>query len=360
MLTLQHFRAATHFPAPSVLGSLRALALAAAALASILVGLSGCMDESAGIPAKAVDSSTAAVLRVDLEGVSVVAITESLDMMAKLAGASKSPQTVQLAGAIGLQKMNLDPVTNPSVAEFENARTSLANAGATEVYLLMGEGSEPAVRMLVRGETGRSGDIAESTSSMAKSMNEASAQSGGRQLNAAPLTTEIARGWYFVSIDAPMPLEGDSARAAELDAGLAGLGTAAVAITARMPADFDERVAHAMDDPQGLGPAAMFAAQFEDTVSRLTAVAAGVTFGDSPQLQVEGDFADEAAASGFAEQWNSLVGMMTGMMAMGAQPDQADQVAAQAAAMQTALGMSAKGRMVQMILDRAKLESILK
>ncbi len=360
MQTFGYIRAAIHFLVPSLRSGLPALAVTAVALASILGGLSGCMDESAGIPAKAVDSSTAGVLRVSLEGVSLEAITESLDMMAKVAGDSKSPQTVQLAGAIGLQKMNLDPATNQSVAAFESARSSLTAAGATEVYLLMGEGAEPPVRLLLRGESGKSSDLGAAAADIVKAANESAASSGGRQLNGSATATEIARGWYFVNIDAAMPLEGSASRAAELDAGLAGLGNAAVAFSARMPADFHERVARAMDDPQGLGPAAMFAAQFEDTVSRLTSVAAGMTFGSSPLLQLQGDFADEGAASGFAQQWNELVGMVTGMMAMGAQPDQAEQVAAQAAAMQTALAMAAQGKVVKLEIDRAKLETLLK
>ncbi|MDA0803172.1 MAG: hypothetical protein O2819_05390 [Planctomycetota bacterium] len=356
MFSAKTLRAAHRFALRSFARAAAAIALAASAA---LWGCSG-LEESAGIPAKVVSSSTAGVMRVSLEGANMDAMRQSAEMIYSLASKSKSPQTIQMAGILGLSMANLDPGVTPELDAYEASRKTLAEAGVREVYVLLGAGSDSTRDFLLRGESGKAEQMQASFAEIAAQVN-ASIDGGAEVRLAAPGTlTEIARGWYSSSPEGSLPETGDAARAAELNASLDALDNSAFAFVFSMPDDFEQQVAHMMEDPQELGPAAMFAGQFEESITNLRAIAASVRFGDSPLLQVQGDFADEASASDFSAQWNSLLVIATGMMAMGAQPDQAAQMAAQAEAMRTALSMDAQGAVVKIAIDRAKLETLLK
>lgn len=324
------------------------------------------MEESAGIPAKAVDAKTAGVIRMDVATLSVDSVKQSMVALREIASKSTNPQSIQFAGLLGLQEMNLDAAVNPELANYEKNRSELAGHGIREVFVLFDEKPEgdaqPVIRILLRGESGKAGEVGACVNGLLAQADKAADEVSGDAIDVpeTATTTEIARGWYALVTDTPLPLEGNAARASQLDGVLAPLGTTSIALGFVMPADFESKVKAALAQPEGLGPAAMFAGQFEESVSRLTSAAIAVQFGPDPVLQAQADFADDAAATSFTNSWNQTLGMLTGFMAMGAEPDQAEQLGKQAAAIQTALSVKATGRIAAIRIDRASWESILK
>lgn len=340
--------------------------LALSLFAAVTLAFAGCMEESAGIPAKAVDAKTAGVVRFDVATVSVDAVKQSMVAIREIASKSTNPQSIQFAGLLGLQEMNLDVSLNPELAAYEKNRSELAGHGIREVFVLFGEKPEgdaqPVIRMLLRGESGKAEEVGACVNGLLAQADKAADEvsSDAIDLPNTATTTEIARGWYALVTDTPLPLQADAARASQLDGVLAPLGTTSIALGIVMPPDFEAKVKEALAQPEGLGPAAMFAGQFEASVSRMTSAAFAVEFGPNPVIQAQADFADDQAATSFTNSWNQTVGMLTGFMAMGAEPDQAEQVAKQAAALQTALSVKATGRVAAIRIDRTSWESILK
>lgn len=332
--------------------------------------LAGCMEESAGIPFKAVDSNTSTVIRIDVAGASMAALSESLDTLYNKASTSTNPQVSMAAGMIGMSKMTLDPASNPQVARYESLRKSVETAGVVSIYVLLGsdpaaKNAPPTVRVLLRGETSRSESIAAIVKDAASMARELSSDFEiDFPVDATPSVEEIARGWYFVqNAGVTLPEVGDGQVSEHLDEILLGLEGGVLKYGMVISPALSASIAESMNDPEAaesMGPLSMVMMNFREPVLQLTGVSGSLTLGKSPAIIARAEFADETTASSFANQWNQMVSAFTGMMVMGAAPEKQDVAIQNAKIMSNALSLSATGKRASLVLDDAAWDAITK
>lgn len=325
-----------------------------AALVSITLSALTACGVSDALPAVAVSSTTAAVVRISTSGLSSESLRQSVDSFAPMLSKSTIPQLAQGAQMLTEQSAEFDPAKNEEMRRLDETMAAMRQINAKAVYILA-DGTAASTMP----ETMTALPIEQDGIMILVQTNGTRSQSDiqslvGRAFNVAVMVESLGQGWYWLKADASqtLPAVPDISGARQLDVALNALAPSAVSVGMRVTAEVREACATALEsDESGM---AMFLGGFIEPLTKLSSISASIGFGSNPTMCTAMTFETKEAAGEFNSAWASTTRSlfsMVGMMAAGGGKGEKKIDPKTFSAMATALAMVQDEAKLTMTLD---------